>query len=386
MSSIKRATEMDGDELREAIRKQHARLEFDLAEGMQMFTVPEVSENVRQFDELIEVPKKRFRTPAFVHGPAETFVKPPEDGIARAYGYARVSTGGQYDRDTSIPDQTLRMEHYYQFQLKSQGIQWEGVTDDGKANSARRRPFMTRSGVKSILSKISQGDHLIIDKFDRAFRDTRDFLHCSGWLERNQVNLHVLNLGGQNFQPNSPIGRMFMTMLAGFAQLEAETTSARLKDACRAARSRGYANAGTPPGTKILSKKNRKIVWDVAKRRYMALILHMRDELYMDWREMAWELHLLRSGGVAPTTNRDRERWATNQQKPVYELYAYEWFYRDCCITDPAEIPYEATVLAYSANHKKEMTSIIRRHRAEIARAKRDKSAARKLLAYSDRD
>lgn len=364
MGYVKRATEMNLAELRAAIIAAQARFDTELSEDLEIFQVPKENPNRRQFEELVVVPPKRFRTPSFSTEEPEVYAKLSGDGASRAYGYARVSTTMQYDRDNSIPDQRIRMEHYFKFQLESQGIRWEGVTDDGQGKSARLRPFMTRPGVAKMVRLLNQGDHVIIDKFDRAFRDTRDFLHCAAWFDRNKINLHVLNLGGQNFQPNSPIGRMFMTMLAGFAQLESETISARIKDATKAARMKGLATAGFPPGTKPIARDGRRwLVWDVPKRRYMALIVYMRDELYMDWRDITWELFLLRSGGKPPTTDKDRMRWANNQQKPVYELYCYEHFYRDKCVTDPAEIPYKATVQAYGAIRKKENTKIIRAYR-----------------------
>jgi DNA invertase Pin-like site-specific DNA recombinase len=372
MPYFKRAAEMDVDELRQTIRDARDRIQLEITEDLDMFRIPTDNRNRRQFQELVELPRRRINTPPFNPSPPEPYAKPPIDGTSRAFGYARVSTTRQYERDNSIPDQRVRMEAYYSLQLRQQGIEWSGVIDDGSGSSARLRPFMTRPGVKKILSEIRQGDHLLIDKFDRAFRDTRDFLHCSNWFDRNQINLHILNFGGQNFQPNSPIGRMFMTMVAAFAQLEAETTSARIKDACRESRARGFTTTSPPPGTKVLKKPKGKLAWDVPKRRYMALILYMRDELYMDWKEIAWELYLIRSGGYAPTTDGRRDRWCSVHQKFAYELYAYEWFYRDCCVTDPAEIPYEPTVIAYSSAHKREMTAIIRKYRAEVNRQFRE--------------
>jgi hypothetical protein len=146
---------------------------------------------------------------------------------------------------------------------------------------------------------------------------------------------------------------------------------------------KGYSSTTPMAGTKVLKNPKNKLVWDADKRRYMALILYMRDELYMEWKDIAWELHMLRSGGVPPTSDLKRDQWAFHRQKQVTEYYCYEWFYRDCCITDPAEVPYSETVLAYSNKHKKEMTKKILQHRAEISRKRREEEKQAKLLTWS---
>jgi len=376
MSAESLSNEMSDAELRAAIVAAKAKLAAELHEQAEMFQIKKVSGEPRHFEETTPIPPKRFRTPSKSPEAARPYVAQSPDGKPRAFGYARVSTRGQFDNDVSIPDQKIRMENYFRFQLEPKGVEFAGVFDDGQSKSARLKPFMSRVGVKTILGQLRQGDHFIIDKCDRAFRDTRDFLYCNEWFENNRINLHILNLGGQHFQPNSPMGRMFMTLVAGFAQLEAETTSARVAEACRSTRAKGHAWNNAPPGTKlgaITKNKTRRLVWDVEKRRFMALIVHMRDELYMDWRDITWELYLLRNNGKPPTTEDDRMRWANNQQQAIYNLYCYEHFYRDKCITDPAEIPYKPVVLAYGRIRKKEMTKIVV---SERARARREAKAA----------
>jgi len=357
------------DELRAMICAEVERIKSEITEETLQIPDAGTGTELRQFDELIKVPPKRYRSPSASEEVQRPFYAKPEDGQPCAYGYARVSTKNQYEADSSIPDQKLRMENYFRFQLQPQKVRFAGVIDDGQARSARLRPFMTRPGVRKILAQIKQGDHFIIDKCDRAFRDTRDFLYCNDWFQNNHINLHILNLGGQHFQPNSPIGRMFMTLIAGFAQLEAETTSARMKEACRTARIKGNSFTTPPAGTKlgpIVNRRTRKLVWDVEQRREMALIIFMRDKLCMDWKDIAWELHLLKSGGNPPTDRRNEERWRTNSQKRVYEIYAAEHFYRDKCITNPAEIPGRDTVFAYGQDKKKKMTRIIEMKRANM--------------------
>lgn len=309
--------------------------------------------------------------------PKQDCTVPPADGNPRAFGYARVSTSGQYERDNSIPDQSIRMDLYHQLQLKGRDIQWMGVTDDGRGTSARIRPFMTRAGAMQIVNQLRQGDHLVIDKFDRVFRDVRDFLHCADWFERNDITLHILNLGGSHFQADTPIGKLLLVQFAALAQFEAENTSLRIKESCKAARERGYSWTKAPIGTRLgprVKGKIRRLLWDHDRRKVMALILHMRDVLYMTWHEITWEVEIFIKG-QPPVPQKLKYTWCCDNQTCTIENYFYEYFYRAANVTDPCQIPYKKVVFEYSRDHKAAMTKVIAAHRAQ-----------RKLNAQAEKD
>jgi DNA invertase Pin-like site-specific DNA recombinase len=70
-------------------------------------------------------------------------------------------------------------------------------------------------------------------KLDRLFRDASDALVQTRSWDRAGIALHLLDMGGQAINTHSALGRMMLTMMAGFAELErnliAERTSAALR-------------------------------------------------------------------------------------------------------------------------------------------------------------
>lgn len=76
--------------------------------------------------------------------------------------------------------------------------------------------------------------HIVALKLDRMFRNAVDALtHAEEW-EQAGISLHLVDMGrGQSFNTGSSMGKMMLTMLAGFAEFErnmiAERTTAALR-------------------------------------------------------------------------------------------------------------------------------------------------------------
>jgi DNA invertase Pin-like site-specific DNA recombinase len=74
--------------------------------------------------------------------------------------------------------------------------------------------------------------HIVSLKLDRLFRNAGDALsHVEMWDEAG-ISLHLCDMGGQAVNTGSSMGKMMITMLAGFAEFErnmiAERTTAAL--------------------------------------------------------------------------------------------------------------------------------------------------------------
>jgi DNA invertase Pin-like site-specific DNA recombinase len=69
-------------------------------------------------------------------------------------------------------------------------------------------------------------------KLDRIFRDAEDALRQTRAWDKAGVALHLIDMGGQSVNTASAMGRMMLTMMAAFAELErnliAERTAAAL--------------------------------------------------------------------------------------------------------------------------------------------------------------
>ena len=142
----------------------------------------------------------------------------------KAVAYVRVSTGKQ---DLSMDAQEERIRLYCKLNHLDlvEVIRERGVTAKIKLN---KRPEGSR------LAKLTAAGvcHIVALKLDRLFRNAVDALsHVEEW-ERAGIALHLVDMGGQSVNTASSMGKMLITMLAGFAEFErnmiAERTTAAL--------------------------------------------------------------------------------------------------------------------------------------------------------------
>lgn len=177
-------------------------------------------------------------------------VHPRLSGSPMAYGYGRVSDHeSYYDRQLSVPAQEQRITNYFTYHLENKGVKWGGFYDDGKNISGRKYPFSMRPAGKTIISMLRRGDHVIFDRLDRLCRSTKDFLNLKDWFKQNNIGLHILNANGISINTDSPMGEMFMTIMAAAAQLDADNISMRMRDSFNYRRkNRGYLTQDPPIG------------------------------------------------------------------------------------------------------------------------------------------
>lgn len=111
------------------------------------------------------------------------------------------------------------------------------------------KPFARRAGGKQLDSLLARGDHVVVSKLDRGFRDTLDFLATErDWRDRG-VTLHVLDLPFLSAEVPEYIASMIRTVLAMFAQFERARIRQRTKDVMRYLKAKGrrhnqYAGMG----------------------------------------------------------------------------------------------------------------------------------------------
>lgn len=95
-------------------------------------------------------------------------------------------------------------------------------------------------------AQLRRGDTLVVTRMDRLGRSTKDLLTIVSELEADGVALQILE---QNIDTTTPEGRLFFTMVAGFAEFEHEIMVARTKDGLAAARARGRVGGRKPKMT-----------------------------------------------------------------------------------------------------------------------------------------
>lgn len=137
----------------------------------------------------------------------------------KAVAYIRVSTGKQ---DLSMEAQEEKVKLYCQLNSLelAEIIRERAVTAKIKLN---KRP----EGAK-IDHMLKNGVHHIVScKLDRLFRNAVDALsHVEEWDEAG-ISLHLVDLGGMAVNTGSSMGKMLITMLAGWAEFERNIISER---------------------------------------------------------------------------------------------------------------------------------------------------------------
>jgi DNA invertase Pin-like site-specific DNA recombinase len=307
--------------------------------------MPEVSEGSIEHI-LDDLRKNNYKQQRRTRSDVRLISMPPQlkhrEGPPMVFGYGRVSTQNQYERDNSVPAQQMRIEHYYNMVLKDTGAVWGGFRDDGQGISARKATFAARPGGSKILGELCAGDHLVVDKVDRLFRNIRDFCDMTEWFERHQINLHILNLGGVSFNATSPMGKMMLSMLAVFAEMESRVTGERTREAISAKKKNG--TYGKPPIACKRVKYGSQYVyeWDLEQRKYLDMIVDLRDNHYLTYKEIALVMAERRKEMTKeelghPLIKTYRQMDA--QIAHLHEMYAIGKGFQVLGVSDPMKVP-----------------------------------------------
>ena len=145
----------------------------------------------------------------------------------RAYGYIRVSSAEQI-KGTSLSEQQRQIENYSALRE----IELLGIIVDPAIKG--EIPIHLRPEGKRLVEAIHTGtiDTVIICKLDRAFRSASDCLVRVEEWEKIGIGLHILNISGQTIDTTSPMGKFFLTIMAGAAELEKNL----IKERCNSGR------------------------------------------------------------------------------------------------------------------------------------------------------
>jgi DNA invertase Pin-like site-specific DNA recombinase len=141
-------------------------------------------------------------------------------------GYARCSTDMQ--------DLTAQKEI-----LLGLGVAEDRIfLDKGFTGTKRERP-----GLDQALAAVRAGDTLVVPKLDRLARSVPDARDIGDSLVTRGV---TLSLGGQLYDPNDPMGKMFFNILATFAEFEVDLLRMRTREGMAVARAKGKLRGKQP--------------------------------------------------------------------------------------------------------------------------------------------
>jgi len=144
------------------------------------------------------------------------------------YGYARVSTAGQGKDGNSLEVQETK--------LIENGAQ--KVIKEVFTGTKTDRPAFTK-----LLSKLNDGDTLMVCKLDRLARTAIDGGKCAKDLYDRGIRLHVLNMG---IVERTPIGELLLNVMLAFAQFERDMIVERTQEGKAIAKQRPDFREGRP--------------------------------------------------------------------------------------------------------------------------------------------
>lgn len=124
------------------------------------------------------------------------------------------------ENSESIETQIELCKSYF----KNSNVEFEVFEDEGFSGGNTNRPSFKRM---MSLAKLNSFDVVAVYKVDRIARNIIDFFKIYEELEKLNVKLISITEG---FDPATPVGKMMMIMLAGFADMERENIRQRVKD------------------------------------------------------------------------------------------------------------------------------------------------------------
>ncbi len=147
--------------------------------------------------------------------------------MKKAAVYIRVSTTEQANEGVSLDAQLERARAY----CTLAGLELVAVLREEGVSASK--PLATRP-IGSELTRLvaaSEVSHVVALKLDRLFRDAVDALTVTKAWDKAGVSLHLVDMGGQTLNTGSAMGRFFLGMMAGFAELERNLTGERTSQA-----------------------------------------------------------------------------------------------------------------------------------------------------------
>lgn len=185
--------------------------------------------------------------------------------------YIRVSTTEQAREGVSLAAQEERLLAY----CTMMGL--EPVTVIREEAISGSKHLATRPGGSELLSLISKKKvfHVIALKLDRLFRDAEDALHQTKAWDKTGITLHLVDMGGQSLNTSSAIGRMMLTMMAGFAEMERGLIAERTEQALTHKKSHREAYSPTPYG---FDREGNTLVENQLEQGVVETIFTLRNE------------------------------------------------------------------------------------------------------------
>lgn len=190
--------------------------------------------------------------------------------MEKAVCYIRVSTAEQAVNGVSLEAQEEKLVAY----CKMYGLEIiKIIKEEGTAT----KPLRDRVGGKELMELVNSRkvNNVVALKLDRLFRNAEDALHVTNDWDSKGVTLHLVDMGGQAINTKTAIGRFFLSLMAGFAELERNMIAERTAMALEHKKRNLEAYAPTPLG---YVRVNDSLEKDEKEWEIVNLIFQLRSE------------------------------------------------------------------------------------------------------------
>jgi DNA invertase Pin-like site-specific DNA recombinase len=199
--------------------------------------------------------------------------------MPRIWGSGRAST----DKQIITPEAQhgrIKLFVKYQQDIGTWGADWVWVDFFCDSDVSGSVPFRKRPMGNYIFTNVQPGDVIVFADFDRAFRNTIDFLETMELLNQRQVGLIVLDIGKQPLDTTDPAQEAMLTTMAAFKRYEIRNRGKRVKDAMNHLRTTRGVLQGNKLGWKLVKQEGTRgkiAVPDQRARKVGAWIVHQVD-------------------------------------------------------------------------------------------------------------
>lgn len=192
--------------------------------------------------------------------------------MRKVAGYVRVSSEEQSREGISLDAQRARIVAY----CAMRGLELVELVEDAGVSASK--PLKARPGGQRILELLRRRRiaGVVAFKLDRLFRNCADCLaNVEAW-DRAGVGVHLLDLGGSAIDTSSAMGKFFLTVMAGAAELERNQISERTSAVLQHKAERGEYTGGATPFGFRLAEDGVRLVEDAAEQRVLARVRELR--------------------------------------------------------------------------------------------------------------
>ena len=154
------------------------------------------------------------------------------------YGYARVST-----MDQNLDTQLDALKRFGVDEIVSEKV--SGVSKNKQA-------------LDSLITSLAAGDVLVVIRMDRLGRNTLQLLELVEQLEQKDVHLVILDM---NIDTRTPTGKFFLTIMAGFSELDRTMIKEKQRAGIELAKQKGKYKGRPKKYTENSSKMNQAMEW-----------------------------------------------------------------------------------------------------------------------------